>query len=418
MDEELFYSWFSKLFVPQTNHLGKQILIINRHGSHMSSKLIDSAIENDFILYRLPPHTTHLLQPLDISVYKPLKNNFSTITDFIVLASVPHGPTKIMVNKTNFPILFKEAFEKTMSMKMIISGFRISGICPFNPEAILKERLMPSDDATGIVNQVQQDTPSDKSTQQNQAITPATSQGFLTLPRTCLNPLVSTGLISPDLAEILQPVKHDEKIKPPSVIIEECVLKEDDCREKIAAKHKEKNQKELHLKLFRERKEIRKSEAAAKANKKAKETSTIARPVDPTKSAEETIQQPPNTVPLIASLKTKTEEPASTFSALTNITISIPEQGRSNPKCNRKKNFVLDKLVFSSSDSSSASVSEEESVAWYCRKCYKETPPGHLNVNYNNWIESDICKQWYHAICENVDPDSYINREFKCSHCK
>ena len=123
-------------------------------------------------------------------------------------------------------------------------------------------------------------------------------------------------------------------------------------------------------------------------------------------------------MPLIASLKTKTEEPASTFSALTNITISIPEQRRSNPKRNGKKNFVLDELVFSSSDSSSESVSEEESVAWYCRKYYKETPPGHLKVNYDNWIECDICKQWYHAICENVDPDSYINREFKCSHCK
>ena len=109
--------------------------------------------------YAKSPHTTHLLQPLDILVYKPLKNHFSTITDFIVLASVTHGPTKIMVNKTNFPILFKEAFEKTMSMKTIISGFHTSGICPFNPEAILKERLMPSDDATGIVNQVQQATP-------------------------------------------------------------------------------------------------------------------------------------------------------------------------------------------------------------------------------------------------------------------
>ena len=62
------------------------------------------------------------------------------ITDFIVLASVTHVTTKTMVNKTNFPILFKEAFQKTMSMKMIISGFHISGICPFNPEAILKER--------------------------------------------------------------------------------------------------------------------------------------------------------------------------------------------------------------------------------------------------------------------------------------
>ena len=140
------------------------------------------------------------------------------------------------------------------------------------------------------------------------------------------------------------------------------MLTEDDWREKIAAKHKEKKQKEL--------------------SKKAKETSTITRPVEPIKSAKEAIQQQPcNTVPLLASLKTKMEEPASMLSALTNITISIPEQRRSNPKCNGKKNFVFDELVFSSSDLSSESVSEEESVAWYCRKCYKETPPGHLKVH-------------------------------------
>ena len=44
-----------------------------------------------------------------------------------------------MVYKTDFPIPFKEMFEKTMSMKTIISGFHTSGICPFNSEAILKE---------------------------------------------------------------------------------------------------------------------------------------------------------------------------------------------------------------------------------------------------------------------------------------
>ena len=60
---------------------------------HMSLKLIDSAIENNVILYCLPPHTTHLLQLLDRSVYKPPKNHFSTITDFITLASVTHGAT-------------------------------------------------------------------------------------------------------------------------------------------------------------------------------------------------------------------------------------------------------------------------------------------------------------------------------------
>ena len=103
------------------------------------------------------------------------------------------------------------------------------------------------------------------------------------------------------------------------------MLTEDDWREKIVSMHEENIQKKLSLKLFRQRKEIRKSEAPAKANKKAKETSTITRPVEPTKTAEETIQQLPNTVPPITSLKTKTEGPASMFSALTNIPISIPE---------------------------------------------------------------------------------------------
>ena len=110
-------------------------------------------------------------------------------------------------------------------------------------------------------------------------------------------------------------------------------------------------------------------------------------------------------MPLIAFLKTKTEKPASAFSTLPNITISIPEQRRINPKHNAKKNFVLDELVFLSSDSSSENVSEEESFLWYCGKCYKEISPGHLKVNYDNCIECDVCKQCYHTICENFDPD-------------
>ena len=67
------------------------------------------------------------------------------------------------------------------------------------------------------------------------------------------------------------------------------------------------------------------------------------------------------------------------------------------------------------SDSSSESISEDESVAWHCRKCHEETLLGYLKVSYENWIQYDICKQWYHMICKNVDPNSYANREFKCS---
>ena len=99
MDEELFFSWF-KFFVAQTQHLGKRMLIIDGHGSHISLNVIDTARENNIILYCLPPHTTHILQPLDVSVYKPLKNHFSSITDFIILASVTLNE-KVLKYKTN-----------------------------------------------------------------------------------------------------------------------------------------------------------------------------------------------------------------------------------------------------------------------------------------------------------------------------
>ena len=62
MDEELFYSWFSNVFVPQNDHVKKGILILDGHGSHVFE--VDRLSNwNNVILYSLPPHTTHFLQP-------------------------------------------------------------------------------------------------------------------------------------------------------------------------------------------------------------------------------------------------------------------------------------------------------------------------------------------------------------------
>ena len=158
-------------------------------------------------------------------------------------------PLKQWLTKQISLFCSKRRFRKQCPWKWSFLAFTYQGYV----HSILKLYLK-KDDARGIVNQIQQATPSHKSTEQNPALTPATSQGFSTLPGAYQNPLASTGLISPDLAEILRPVNHDETIKPPRVSIEERMLTEDDSREKIA----EKKQKELCLKLFRERKEIRK----------------------------------------------------------------------------------------------------------------------------------------------------------------
>jgi len=108
--------------------------------------MIDLLVNNDIDLYCLPPHTTNILQPLDVSVFRPLKTAFSNITDLVKLASLA-TKSPLTVSKKSFTPLFKEAYERALSVSTIKKGFRKCGIVPFDPEAIDKKRLMPNNNA-------------------------------------------------------------------------------------------------------------------------------------------------------------------------------------------------------------------------------------------------------------------------------
>ena len=77
MEADNFITWFVKLFLPAVDHLlhtGPVLLLVDGHYSHVSLPLIRTAKEKGVHLYCLPPHTTHILQPLDVGVYGPVKN--------------------------------------------------------------------------------------------------------------------------------------------------------------------------------------------------------------------------------------------------------------------------------------------------------------------------------------------------------
>ena len=93
--------------------------------------MIQYARENNVILFCLPPHTTHESQPLDTCVFKPLKQNWQEACHHYIQAN----PGKI-VTKYTFSALLNEAWGKTMVPNIISSGFKRSGIYPFNPSAI------------------------------------------------------------------------------------------------------------------------------------------------------------------------------------------------------------------------------------------------------------------------------------------
>ena len=52
-----------------------RFLIVDGHASHILNEFIKFIKANKIICICLPPHSTHLLQPLDVSVFGPLKQN-------------------------------------------------------------------------------------------------------------------------------------------------------------------------------------------------------------------------------------------------------------------------------------------------------------------------------------------------------
>ena len=73
MDKETYFQWFEKVFLQHCVKERPIMLLQDGAISHISPMLIDSALKNDVILLCLPSKTTHILQPLDVAVYKNMK---------------------------------------------------------------------------------------------------------------------------------------------------------------------------------------------------------------------------------------------------------------------------------------------------------------------------------------------------------
>ena len=139
VDSELFLEWIRRIFLKFAVPQRPLLLIIDVHKTHLTLDCIDICRTNNIILFCLPPHSTHALQPLDISVFKSLKTHFAT-----TLRAVCFSKKDFVVSKRDFARVFKDPCEKAFLMSNIKSGFRKAGLYPYDPEAISKEKLTPS----------------------------------------------------------------------------------------------------------------------------------------------------------------------------------------------------------------------------------------------------------------------------------
>jgi len=97
MEADNFISWFKSLFLPAVDHLlptGPVVLFLDCHHSHLSLELIHTAKTKGVHLYCFPPHTTHILQPLDVGVYGPVKQAWKKVLKDHKLKTVAANVTK------------------------------------------------------------------------------------------------------------------------------------------------------------------------------------------------------------------------------------------------------------------------------------------------------------------------------------
>nr|XP_023029870.1 uncharacterized protein LOC111517824 [Leptinotarsa decemlineata] len=114
------------------NHVKKPILLlVDGHKSHLSLELSTFCSDNQIILYALPPNTTHILQPADVSVFKPLKSNWKK--------QYGHGnPQNLncVLTKSTFCPMLRDVLNDKSLPQAIKNGFRKCGLFPFDPEAV------------------------------------------------------------------------------------------------------------------------------------------------------------------------------------------------------------------------------------------------------------------------------------------
>ena len=159
MDSELCYGFIDKLFIPSTSHIeGPKLLVMDGHGSHIDIKTVELCKANNVHLYCLPPHTTHVFQPLDVAIFYPVQTHFSKLTQHVKLATL-EWENPVNVCKSNFTKPFKEAWESALTTFLIKKGFRKCGVYPIDRDAVDKSQLAPEDQTFTPQDQPPSDLP-------------------------------------------------------------------------------------------------------------------------------------------------------------------------------------------------------------------------------------------------------------------
>ncbi|XP_072398204.1 uncharacterized protein [Diabrotica undecimpunctata] len=113
------------------------LLLIYNHDSHLSPEALNICKDHGITVLSFPPHCSHKLQPLDRSVYEPLKKYVNTACD----SWMTNHPGATMTIY-DIPSIVRTALPLAITPNNITAGFQVTGIYPFNRDIFSNSEFM------------------------------------------------------------------------------------------------------------------------------------------------------------------------------------------------------------------------------------------------------------------------------------
>ncbi|XP_010882229.1 uncharacterized protein LOC105018472 isoform X1 [Esox lucius] len=112
-----------------------RLLLLDNHASHLCLRGIDYCQANGVVLLSFPPHCSHKLQPLERSVYGPLRRCTNRAIDCWMNTHLGETLSIHLI-----PGLMANALASSATPANIMDGFRCTGIWPLNPAIFVTDR--------------------------------------------------------------------------------------------------------------------------------------------------------------------------------------------------------------------------------------------------------------------------------------
>lgn len=474
IDTELFLAWLKKIFLKYVVPERPIMLLTDGHKTHINTDVIDLCRENNITLFCLPPHTTHALQPLDVAVFKSLKDSYAKS-----VRALSFTKKDFIVSKREFARVIKQPLDQAFSISNVKSGFAKCGVYPFNPNAIAKNKMVPSSvhsasnscsvadspsagvspttttsgaivttpSASSVTSPsttaTSETTPSASSVTSTSTTASETTPSSVTLPSTTatssipvttpsstssatstpfspVNPLVAAGLVPETLSDILVTPPEDAAVTKQRTkrIVGARHLTSDEYLQMLKDEEKKKKEAEELKEKKKAEREQKKEQRKAELEKKKKER--LEKQAAKRKEMEERKKQGKGK----KRSRSQAAKPPS-------VRRRLDLEDSSDSNCSEEEpNSELDSTDSQESMDEQPGPSsgrphrhgrlparfreDEDEDGVICELCQLTEPPGMPGMTVF-WVDCDSCGMWVHNYC--AFKKNAVSRRFKCKKC-